>query len=98
MSAWRNAMVPALAAAAGFLLVAPGVAGIDDMANTKMPALSTGTVQRTTMTTMPGLEHILLAGLNRGALPGGYPNDEPREERYDENYLETLHFQPRPPA
>ena len=98
MSAWRRKIVPGLAAVAAFLLVAAGVAGIDEMANAKIPGLATGTVQTTTMNTEPGLEHVLLAGLNQGTLPGGFPNDEPREEKYDENYLETLHFRPRPPA
>ncbi|ASN20116.1 hypothetical protein CGK93_10885 [Arthrobacter sp. YN] len=91
-------MVPGLAAVAAVLLVAAGVAGIDEMANAKMPVLAAGTVQAATMNTVPRLELVLLDGLNQGALPGGFPNDEPREEKYDENYLETLHYQPRPPA
>ena len=91
-------MVPGLAAVAAFLLVAAGVAGVDEMANAKIPVLATGTVQTATMTTEPGLEHVLLAGLTQGTLPGGFPNDEPREDKYDEKYLETLHFQPRRPA
>lgn len=91
-------MVPGLAVVAAFLLVAAGVAGVDEMANAKIPVLATGTVQAATMNTEPGLEHVLLAGLTQGTLPGGFPNDEPREDKYDENYLETLHFQPRPPA
>ena len=98
MSAWRRKVVPGLAAVGAFLLVAAGVAGIDEMANAKIPGLATGTVQTTTMNTEPGLEYVLLAGLNHGTLPGGFPNDEPRDEKYDENYLETLHFQPRPAA
>ncbi|MHA7290360.1 hypothetical protein ACX80V_12010 [Arthrobacter sp. MDT3-24] len=98
MSAWRRKIVPGLAAVAAFLLIAAGVAGIDEMANAKIPGLATGTVQTTTMNTEPGLEHVLLAGLNHGTLPGGFPNDEPRDEKYEENYLETLHFRPRPPA
>ena len=98
MSVWRRTLVPRLAAVAAFLLVAAGVAGIDEMANAKIPGLANGTVQAATMNTVPGLELVLLDGLNQGALPGGFPNDEPREEKYDENYLETLHFQPRPPA
>lgn len=91
-------MVPGLAAVAAFLLVAAGVAGIDEIATAKIPGPATGTVQSATMNTVPGFELVLLDGLNHGALPGGFPNDEPREEKYDENYLETLHFKPRPPA
>lgn len=98
MSAWRSTIVPALAAAAAFLMVGAGVAGIDEMANTKIPTVAAGAVQRATLHTEPGLEHLLLAGLNRGRQPGGFPDDEPREEKFDENYLETLHYQPRPPA
>ena len=30
--------------------------------------------------------------------PAGIRTDSAREEKYDENYIETLHFQPRPPA
>jgi hypothetical protein len=98
MSAWRRTVVPRLAAAAGFLLVAAGVAGIDEMANTKIPALTTGTVQTATLNSEQRLEHAILAGLNQGTLPGGFPNDEPRDGRYDENFSESLHSRPRPPA
>lgn len=98
MSAWRRTIVPGLAALAAFLLVAAGVAGIDEMANAKIPGLATGTVQTTAANTEPGLEHLILAGLNKGTLPGGFPNDEARDEKYDEDISETLHFQPRPPA
>ncbi|MFF1384083.1 hypothetical protein ACFVWT_11020 [Arthrobacter sp. NPDC058288] len=98
MSAWRRRAVPGLAAVAAFFLAAASVAGIDEMANAKIPGVATGTVQATAMNTETGLEHILLAGLNQGTLPGGYPNDDVRDEKYDEDYLETLHVQPRPPA
>lgn len=68
------------------------------MANAKIPGPATGTVQATAMNTEPGLEHLLLAGLNQGALPGGFPNDDVRDDKYDEDYLETLHVQLRPLA
>jgi hypothetical protein len=98
MNAWRRSAVPALAAVAAFLLVAAGVAGIDEMANAKIPGPALASVQTTTVTNEPGLEHLLLAGLNRGGLPGGFPNDELREDKYDENYLELSRIQPSPPA
>jgi hypothetical protein len=84
-------MVLGLAAAASFFLVAASVAGIDEMANAKIPGLSAEAVQATTMNTEPGLEHLLLVGLSQGTLPGGFPNDDPRDDELDENYLETLH-------
>ncbi|WP_139184449.1 hypothetical protein [Arthrobacter sp. ok909] len=68
------------------------------MANAKIPGRPTRTNQAANVNSGPGIEHLLLAGLNHGKLPGGFPSDEPREEKYDENYLETLHVQPRPPA
>ncbi|MET4587889.1 hypothetical protein ACVLB3_002525 [Pseudarthrobacter sp. PvP022] len=98
MSAWRRRTVPGLAAVAAFLLVAASVAGIDEMANAKIPGVASETVQATALNTEPGLEHILLAGLNQGTLPGGFPNDDVRDDKYDDDYLETLHVQPSPPA
>lgn len=98
MSAWRRRTVRGLAAVAAFFLVAASVAGIDEMANAKIPGTATGTVQATAVNTEPGLEHVLLAGLNQGSLPGGFPNDDVRDDKYDEDYLETLHLQPRRPA
>jgi len=68
------------------------------MANAKIPGVATGIVQASAMNTEPGLEHVLLAGLSQGSLPGGFPNDDVRDDEYDDDYLETLHFQPRPPA
>ncbi|KQR81078.1 hypothetical protein ASF98_16980 [Arthrobacter sp. Leaf337] len=97
MSAWRRKAVPGLAAVAAFFLVAASAAGIDEMANAKIPGVATGIVQAWAMNTEPGLEHVLLAGLSQGSLPGGFPNDDVRDDEYDD-YLETLHFQPRPPA
>ncbi|CAN7516095.1 hypothetical protein LJR078_003712 [Arthrobacter sp. LjRoot78] len=98
MSVWRRRTVHGLAAVAAFFLLAASVAGIDEMANAKIPGAATGIVQTATMNTEPGLEHVLLAGLSQGTLPGGFPNDDVRDDKYDEDYLETLHVQPRPPA
>ncbi|KIS25973.1 hypothetical protein TV39_18230 [Arthrobacter sp. SPG23] len=98
MSAWRRRTVPGLAAVAAFFLVAASVAGIDEMATAKVPGPAAGTVQATALNTEAGLEHVLLAGLGHGTLPGGFPNDELRDDKYDDDYLETLHVQPRPPA
>jgi hypothetical protein len=37
------------------------------------------------------LHHLVLRGLAKVSLPGGFPYDEPRDERSDESYQETLH-------
>ena len=69
VSVWRRKIVPGLAAVAAFLMVAAGVAGIDEMANAKIPGLATGTLQTTTRAAGKPLV-LKVAGRLRGAPDG----------------------------
>lgn len=98
MRLWRKRVVPGLAALAAAFLAAACAAGVDQMANVKIPSAAMVTIPAVTADGQPPLRHLILRGLAEGSLPGGLPYDEPREERYDENYQETLHVDPAIPA
>ncbi|MET3935685.1 hypothetical protein ABIE00_003731 [Arthrobacter sp. OAP107] len=60
------------------------------MANAKIRSPTSVTVSQVVADGQTSLHHLVLRGLAKGALPGGYPYDEPRDER-SEDYQETLH-------
>jgi hypothetical protein len=91
MKLWRRAFVPGLAGLAVIFLGAASASGIDQMANAKIYSPTSATMSAVMADGQTSLHHLVLRGLAKGVLPGGYPYDEPRDERSDEDYQETLH-------
>lgn len=93
MRMWTEALVPALAALAVIFLTGAGTSGIDEMASLRLqyPTHSTPTALGTSE--RPSLHDLLMDGLAKGSLPGGFPYDEARNESIDDQYQEALHQQ-----
>lgn len=91
MRLWRKAVAPGIAALAVIFLGAASASGIDQMANAKIHSQLSVTMSAVTADGQTSLHHLVLRGLAKASLPGGYPYDEPRDERSDEDYQETLH-------
>lgn len=85
--------MPGIAALAVIFLSGASASGIEQMANAKIHSPTSATLSAVTADGQTSLHHLVLRGLAKGSLPGGYPYDEPRDERSDEDYQETLHRQ-----
>lgn len=87
--------MPGVAALAAILLSMAGATGLDQMASAQ-PQNPTLVAQDVTSDGQSSLHHLVMLGLAKGSLPGGFPYDDPREEKYDENFQETLYVPPVP--
>ncbi|WP_138444133.1 hypothetical protein [Sinomonas susongensis] len=94
MRIWtKTTLVPALAAVAVVFLTGAGVSGIDEMASLRLHYATHSTLTTPTTNAQPSLHDLLMDGLAKGSLPGGFPYDEPRNESIDEQYQEALNQQ-----
>ena len=91
MGLWRRAVAPGIAALAVIFAGAASASGIDQMANAKIHNPTSAAMSAVVAGGQTSLHHLVLRGLAKGSLPGGYPFDEPRDERSDEDYQEILH-------
>jgi hypothetical protein len=92
MRTWTKVMVPGLAVVAVVLLGAAGASGIDEMASARIgqPAPINAVAAADGQ---PPIRHLVLLGLAKGSLPGGFPYDELQDENYEESYQEgTVRF------
>lgn len=90
--------MPAMAALAALLMIAAAAAGLDEMANIRVPSPALVTIPVAAADAQPPVRHLILRSLAEGSLPGGFPYDEPREEKYDEDYQEALRIESANPA